>query len=90
MKNGGTLEMKTILENSDVIIDVSDTGEGIREDNLEKVFRPFYSTREGGLGLGLSIVQKIVESHGGTISCDSKPGTGTKFRITLPLERSQV
>jgi signal transduction histidine kinase len=69
---------------------ITDTGEGIREKNLEKIFRPFYSTREGGLGLGLPIVQRIIESHGGKISCSSEPGAGTTFEIILPMEREQI
>lgn len=88
MKNGGAIEIKTHKADDNVIITVSDTGEGIPQKNLEKIFSPFFSTREGGLGLGLSIVQRIVESHGGKINCLSKVGEGTVFEITLPLERT--
>jgi signal transduction histidine kinase len=87
MKNGGTLEVKSHLENEKVIINVSDTGEGITEKNLDIIFTPFFSTKEGGLGLGLPIVQRIIESHGGEISCKSKLNEGTVFEIILPLER---
>lgn len=87
MPDGGKLEIRTALADKNIIIDIIDTGEGIREANLEKIFKPFYSTREKGLGLGLPIVQRIIESHGGTISCNSEPGTGTIFKIILPVER---
>lgn len=68
-----------------LVIRISDRGHGIQEDLMEKIFLPFYTTKEGGTGLGLSIVHKIVISHGGTIRVES--GTsGTTFTITLPRE----
>jgi nitrogen fixation/metabolism regulation signal transduction histidine kinase len=90
MKNGGTVELKTLMSDGNVIIRVTDTGEGIPEKNLGKIFSPFFSTREGGMGLGLSIVQRIVESHGGKITCQSSEDTGTAFEMVLPLEKVQV
>jgi signal transduction histidine kinase len=87
MKDGGELEMKTDMKDGNVVIYVTDTGEGILEKNLQSIFKPFYSTRAGGLGLGLPIVQRIVESHGGEIYCTSVPGEKTVFEIVLPLER---
>ncbi|MBI4682081.1 MAG: GHKL domain-containing protein, partial [Nitrospirae bacterium] len=90
MQNGGTLEIKTAAIENIVIINVTDTGEGISENNLDKIFTSFFSTKEGGLGLGLSIVQKIIESHGGKISCTSQIGKGTTFEIILPMERGQL
>jgi signal transduction histidine kinase len=85
MKNGGTLEVTSRVQNENVIIQVADTGEGIQEKHMEKVFSPFFSTKEGGLGLGLPIVQRIIESHGGRIQCASTAGSGTTFEITLPM-----
>lgn len=87
MKNGGSLEVKTAMNNENVIIRVSDTGEGIPGKNVEKIFPPFFSTREGGLGLGLPIVQRIIESHGGRITCTSTVGVGTTFEISLPIDK---
>ncbi|MBI5561171.1 MAG: PAS domain S-box protein [Deltaproteobacteria bacterium] len=66
---------------------VTDSGEGINPGNLSKVFDPFFSTREGGTGMGLSIVYRIIVSHGGTIYVSSIPGHGTTFKILLPLAR---
>lgn len=90
MQNGGTLEIKTAVIDEKVIINVTDTGEGISENNLDKIFTSFFSTKEGGMGLGLSIVQKIIESHGGKISCTSQPVKGTTFEIILPMERGHL
>ena len=63
-----------------------DTGQGIHEDILEKVFVPFFTTKENGSGLGLSIVHRIIEEHEGRICVNSKPGKGTQFTIYLPVE----
>lgn len=67
-----------------VSIKVEDTGEGIRPEHINRIFDPFFSTKERGTGLGLAIVHRIVESHGGTIEVKSRSGGGTVFRITLP------
>ena len=87
MPNGGLLKIAAALRNKDVIITVSDTGIGIPEKNLGEIFRPFFSSKETGLGLGLPIVHKIIEGHDGEISCRSKEGEGTVFEIVLPVER---
>jgi signal transduction histidine kinase len=67
-------------------IEVSDRGKGIPEEDLEKIFTPFFTTRERGTGLGLPMSYRIVEDHGGTIEVKSQVGTGTTFTITLPLD----
>ncbi len=63
---------------------VQDTGQGMAEDVRTRVFEPFYSTKERGTGLGLSVVRQIVESHGGKIDVKSQPQQGTRFEIWLP------
>lgn len=68
-----------------VEITVSDTGRGIDPTQREKIFTPFFTTKEGGTGLGLVITQRIVEAHGGTIDLESEPGRGTTFRVWLPV-----
>jgi signal transduction histidine kinase len=68
-----------------VRIEVSDTGRGISEDDMLKIFEPYFSTKETGTGLGLAIVKKAVDDHHGTISVKSKQGEGTTFTITLPV-----
>jgi two-component system sensor histidine kinase PilS (NtrC family) len=65
-------------------LSISDTGKGIAPLEKEKIFEPFYTTKDGGTGLGLSIVHKIVENHNGVIKVKSEVGTGTTFTILLP------
>lgn len=66
-------------------ITVSDTGKGISEEDVDRIFEPFYTTSESGTGLGLAITHGIIEQHGGTIEVESKMGQGTSFIIRLPL-----
>ena len=68
-----------------VCLSLIDTGKGIAPELLAKIFRPFFSTRTGGSGLGLPTTRKIIEAHGGTIEVQSEPGRGTKFTIRLPV-----
>ena len=65
-------------------ISFQDTGKGIPEDLQPRIFEPFFSTKEEGIGLGLSIAQRIVEEHGGEIRLESRPGKGTVFYLTIP------
>jgi signal transduction histidine kinase len=94
MPNGGNLTVEARLKEFDgdaraVAIAVIDDGNGIDEADLGKIFQPFFSAKKGkGIGLGLSICNRIIENHGGKISVESKPGKGTSFRIHLPLEQS--
>jgi len=81
---GGNLNVKIAPENGFVRFEISDTGGGIPEENLAKIFEPYFSTKETGTGLGLAIVQKIVDLHYGTIEVDSAEGEGTKFTVRLP------
>lgn len=67
------------------VIDIEDTGRGISEDNLNRIFAPFYTTSPHGTGLGLPAVRRIVRSHGGTIDVTSTLGRGSLFRIRLPI-----
>lgn len=80
--NGAEAEAGPFVE-----ITVADTGEGIKPEHINRIFDPFFSTKDSGTGLGLSIVHRIVESHGGTIEVKSRAGSGTVFKITLPLAR---
>jgi len=85
MHGGGSLTIRSRTAGENVIIRITDSGEGIPEKNIQKIFTPFFSTKEGGLGLGLPIAQRIVEGHGGKICCSSAEGEGTAFEISLPL-----
>jgi len=73
-----------------VEIDISDTGGGIKPENIGKVFDPFFSTKDSGTGLGLSLAHRIIENHGGAITVKSAPGEGTTFRVTLPLTSEEA
>ena len=68
-------------------VTISDSGSGIEPDALKDIFNPFYSTKGGGLGLGLALSLKVIEEHGGTIKVDSEPGKGTVFTVYLPMYR---
>ncbi|HEX3889404.1 MAG TPA: ATP-binding protein [Verrucomicrobiae bacterium] len=85
MTNGGTLTLQT-GENADAVwVSVADTGGGIPQEQINRIFEPFYTTKKKGSGLGLMIVQRIVRAHGGKIELESHVGRGTTFRIWLPL-----
>ncbi len=85
MADGGTLELLTYTDQESVCLDVIDTGIGMSADMLERMFRPFFSSRKGGSGLGLPTVKRIVEAHDGVLTCESEPGRGTRFRICIPI-----
>ena len=70
---------------SGVCVEVTDSGRGMDEQMLARIFQPFFTTKRGGMGLGLSISRTIVAAHGGTLSVQSAPGRGTTFRMELPL-----
>ncbi|NPV90128.1 MAG: hypothetical protein HPY50_05040 [Firmicutes bacterium] len=80
-----TVETGLSKDGSMVRAVIRDTGIGIREEDLKKVFDPFFTTREKGTGLGLSVAQKIVEGHGGVIEVTSRPGEGSEFAVYLPI-----
>ncbi len=92
MFNGGIIVLKTTLENSGtVIVEVTDSGEGIPAENLKKVFDPFFTTKEvgSGTGLGLAVSYGIVQEHSGTIEARSRPGEGATFRLVFPPLQSE-
>lgn len=88
IKMSGEITIKTGSDNGDINIEISDNGEGISKDSIDKIFTPFYSSKEygKGTGLGLSIAKRIITEHGGEISVSSKSGKGTKFFIKLPVK----
>ena len=74
------------IEKEWIEIVFKDTGEGIDNNYVDKIFLPFFTTKESGSGLGLSIVHRIIEEHGGRINVTSKPGKGTQFTLYIPVE----
>lgn len=82
-----TVEVARDEDEKDIRIIISDTGRGIKQDDLPHIFDPYFTSKSSGTGLGLAIVLKIVESHGGKIDVESHPGEGTTVTITLPSSK---
>lgn len=87
MPQGGVLTLETNVSRGHMVVSVADTGEGIPEDVLPQIFEPYFTTKTKGAGLGLPIARRIVETHGGTLTADSKVGQGTRFQVTFPIDR---
>ncbi len=90
MDNDGRLELSVTAVGDSVRIGVRDFGRGIPKSDLERIFEPFYSTKQGGSGIGLALVHRIVEDHGGEIRVDSKVGEGTRISVDLPRRSSSA
>ncbi|NOX90316.1 MAG: HAMP domain-containing protein [Calditrichaeota bacterium] len=88
----GVIEVRTrYMESEDLIkITIKDNGKGISKENLDRIFKPFFTTRSKGTGLGLAISQRIIEQHQGVITVESIEGEGTKFIIDLPVHPSAL
>jgi nitrogen fixation/metabolism regulation signal transduction histidine kinase len=84
MPNGGTLTICAKPREEEIEISVSDTGEGMTPEECERLFTPYYTTKQHGTGLGLAIVQSVIADHAGTIAVESRAGGGATFVITLP------
>ncbi len=89
MADGGQLNVSTSREEEDVVITFVDTGSGIDDDDLERIFEPFYTTKDRGTGLGLAITRQIIEQHHGSIQMTSRLNQGTTVTIRLPLVREE-
>ncbi len=93
MPHGGKLMIRTAtIDSHEVVIEFADTGVGISEENMKKIFEPFFSTKEtgDGTGLGLSISYRILQNHGGRIEVESQPAKGSVFKIFLPLHKKPL
>jgi signal transduction histidine kinase len=84
MPQGGTLTLQSRNSHGKAIIEVADTGSGLTQEECERIFTPYYTSKQHGTGLGLAIVQSVVSDHGGKISVRSQTGQGTTFVIELP------
>ena len=84
MPQGGELTLRTRDEDGKVLIEIADTGSGLTREECERIFTPYYTSKQHGTGLGLAIVQSVVSDHGGRIRVQSEPGLGTTFVIELP------
>ncbi|MBI5166543.1 MAG: hypothetical protein HY998_02215 [candidate division NC10 bacterium] len=90
MPSGGELVVGTCYRDGQVRVTVTDTGAGIEEGFLGRVFDPFYTTKDHGTGLGLTIARQIIHDHGGTLTCQSVPGQGATFIISIPKGEAQL
>jgi two-component system, NtrC family, sensor kinase len=90
ISGAGQVRVGLSAEQEFVVVQVSDTGRGIPAEALPKIFKPFFTTRREGTGLGLSLANSIVQSHGGRIEVSSTPGKGTQFKIWLAIQRLRV
>ncbi|MBM4096469.1 MAG: sensor histidine kinase [Planctomycetota bacterium] len=85
MPGGGELTLLAAAEGPWLVLHVIDTGAGIPPEAMENLFKPFFSTKPGGSGLGLPTARKVLEAHGGSLSAQSQPGRGTCFTMRLPI-----
>jgi signal transduction histidine kinase len=90
MPQGGTLTVRARAAERRLVAEVADTGPGIAQERLKHIFTPFYSGFGEGSGLGLSLCQRIIAAHQGTLQVESTEGKGTLFRIELPLEAADA
>jgi signal transduction histidine kinase len=88
MNGQGSVTVAMGREGDQVLARVKDTGQGIAPKDLDKLFRPFFTTKGQGTGLGLSLARRIVENHGGRIEVESTPGQGTEFKVWLPCRKT--
>ena len=91
MPDGGTLNARTfyVQEDNTVHVEISDTGQGIKENFINKIFTPFFTTKSKGTGLGLAITKRIIDQHGGSVHAENRAGGGTVFKIMLPVRTPQ-
>jgi signal transduction histidine kinase len=89
MPAGGTLSITTGIDGETLSLVIKDTGAGMTEERIKKIFEPFNSDKAGGLGLGMPYAKKIIEEHGGKIAIESRLGEGTQVCISLPAEKHQ-
>jgi len=90
MPKGGVLTVSTNHVENEIRISICDTGSGISEENLAKIFEPYFTTKETGTGLGLTQVYKIIREHQGEITVDSAPDQGAEFKIILPVPQKEM
>jgi len=90
MPNGGELTIKASIKEESVSISFQDTGIGIPEENLPKLFKPLFTTKSKGQGFGLAVCKRIVEAHEGNITVCSEVGKGSTFTVNIPLKHETL
>jgi signal transduction histidine kinase len=81
----GRVRLRATLDGKVICVEVADNGAGMDEQQLAQVFRPFFTTKPRGLGMGLTLVRRILARQGGTVQIESEPGQGTRVRLLLPI-----
>jgi PAS domain S-box-containing protein len=89
MPNGGTLRIASAKSGDNIQVIFRDTGEGMRQETLSKIWTPLFTTKSSGMGFGLAIVKRIVEAHRGSVAVESKRGEGSTFTLTLPINANR-
>ena len=89
LKDRGILKVELALKSENLNVIISDTGAGINESELQRIYDPYFTSKPAGTGLGLAVVQKIMEAHGGTINVESSVGIGTKVFLFFPLDKQK-
>lgn len=90
MREGGTIRIRAFSDDEFVYVQIGDTGEGISQENLSKVFQPYFSTKQDGHGLGMMIVERIMRDHGGQIGIDSRATVGTLVTLQFPQKHRRI
>lgn len=90
MPEGGTITLGARLDDGQVKLTFSDQGSGISPDDISKIFQPYFTTKDVGIGLGLAITERIIKEHGGGIAVESVVGSGTTFTVALPLQPTET
>jgi signal transduction histidine kinase len=90
MPDGGTLRVESVRSGDDVEVRISDTGGGIPDDIMDKIFEPYFTTKPFGTGLGLTIVFKIMKEHFGDIAVTSRRGEGTTVTLAFPVPKNET
>lgn len=90
MGKGGVIKVRAFSDDDEVYVQFGDTGKGIAEEDLPRVFQPYFTTREGGHGLGMMICERIMRAHGGRIGIDSRRGVGTVVTLEFPQKHRRV
>ncbi len=90
MQSGGCLRIKTRVDDDNLYLLFGDTGAGIKQEDLVRLFQPYHTTKPGGHGLGLMIVQRIMREHGGQVGIESKEGVGTLVTLQFPLKNRRL
>jgi signal transduction histidine kinase len=88
MPKGGVLTVRARRERDQVVVEISDTGNGIPAEVRHRIFEPFFTTKATGTGLGLAVVKRIMDAHRGDIAVESEPGSGTRFTLRLPVDEA--